>query len=337
MAWLGAFLVLFNASAVLVERALYAFGNRRRRRIEQRYEPLVRRCVEGDSEALRRLRASPRRHQLYIARLVVAPLYVHRDPRQLARTREIFEAMSWIDTADDLLGSHRWWKRVIAIRALGILQIRSRAGALVAALDDSHPDVRAAALDAVADLRDPSTLGAIVVRLHDESLHRGRRFAVIAAFGVSCEPFVLDMAGVDATNRLDYARALRICGTRQSVSILTRWTGDADADVRAAAFEALGNIGLDIDTAALAMAALEREDVKVRAMAAFALRGCRSGDVAARLAQHLDDQWPVAVRAAKALKDIGATGVTALHAASSRSDLAGELARQTLWEISAQC
>lgn len=338
MAWLGAFLVLLNAAVVIVERASYAFGRIRRRRIEQRYEPLVQRSLDGDREAQRRLRTSPRRHHLYIARLAVAPLYAHRDPHQIARTREMFEAMSWIDVADHLLDSHRWWKRAIAIRAFGILQISSRAATLVAALDDGNPDVRAAALDAVADLRDPSTLGAIVVRLHDESLHRGRRFAAIAAFGPTCEPFLLEMAAVDATNRLDYARALRICGTRRSLPILSRWTEDADTEVRAAAFEAMGHIGLDIGTAALAMAALERGDVKVRAMAASALGDwAGSGDVALRLVEHLDDQWPVAVRAAKALKTIGLTGVTALQTASSRADLAGELARQTLWEISAQC
>jgi HEAT repeat protein len=122
------------------------------------------------------------------------------------------------------------------------------------------------------------------------------------------------------------------------VPILTRWTQDPEADVRATTFEALGHVGLDTDTTALAVKALAHEEVKVRAMAAYALRGVTgSSDVARRLAQHLDDQWPVAVQAADTLKNMGPTGITALQTVSSRSDLAGELARQTLWEIAAQC
>ena len=120
--------------------------------------------------------------------------------------------------------------------------------------------------------------------------------------------------------------------------MLARWTNDPDPDVRATAFEALGDIGLDEHTAPLAIAALERENTSVRAMAAFALRDSAGSDeVAVQLARHLEDRWPVAVRAAKALKSMGRPGVTALQAAASRSDLAGELARQTLWEISAKC
>ena len=338
MAWLGAFLALFNLAAVVTERTIVAIGQIRRKRLERRYQPIAERALRGDPAARHHLIHSPRRHRFYIVRLLGVPLFFNRDPERVIRTRAIIEPMILPGAVDRWLRSRLWWKRTAALRALGVLQITSYTGSIVAALDDEHDEVRAAALDALADLRNPATLPALIVRLHDESLHRGRRAAALASFGQVCEPFLLEIAEIDGANRLDYARALRICGTTRSLPMLARWTNDPDPDVRATAFEALGDIGLDEHTAPLAIAALERENTSVRAMAAFALRDSAGSDeVAVQLARHLEDRWPVAVRAAKALKSMGRPGVTALQAAASRSDLAGELARQTLWEISAKC
>jgi hypothetical protein len=67
-------------------------------------------------------------------------------------------------------------------------------------------------------------------------------------------------------------------------------------------------------------------------MAAAALRGSTEGDASERLAQHLDDVWGVAVRAARSLQSMGEAGRTALRASAERGDAVGELARQMLWE-----
>jgi HEAT repeat protein len=108
--------------------------------------------------------------------------------------------------------------------------------------------------------------------------------------------------------------------------------------VRAAAFEALGRLGVDHRVAPLAIDALHSGDVRVRAMAAYALHGWEGpGDAAPQLARLLDDGWPVAVQAAHSLKTMDQTGLAALQQAASMPGLAGELARQTLWEIAAGC
>ena len=337
-AWLGVFLALLNAAAVVVERALFACNEARRRRIDRRYEPVARRALDGDEAAVEQLANSPRRHRIAIAWMLVRPLYDDRDRQRVARARTIFQAMSLVEVADRWVNSCWWPRRARAVRALGLFQIENRTAAIVAALDDDHAEVRAAALDSIADLGDPRAVMAVVVRLHDESLHRGRRFAAIAAFGPEIEPSLLEMAGVDAANRLNYARALRICGTARSLPTLSLWTLDPDVKVRAAAFEALGHIGLDRHAAPLALEGLEADDVTVRAMAAYALHDWAGpGNIAVQLAQHLDDRWPVAVQAASSLKTMRDGGVAALQAAASRPDLAGELARQTLWEMAARC
>jgi HEAT repeat protein len=139
----------------------------------------------------------------------------------------------------------------------------------IAALDDPHPDVRAAALDAL-DLQNPPSPQAIVVRLHDASLHRGRRAAALASFGSRCEQFLLELSDVDPAHLLNYARALAICGSERSRPSLCRWTTDPRADVRAAAFAALAHVGLDDPSARCALEALESGDAQERAMAARA-------------------------------------------------------------------
>jgi HEAT repeat protein len=270
---------------------------------------------------------------VFLAWLLIQPLIDDRDAARIERTRAISQALSLVPLADRFLRSIWWWRRALALRALGLTQVRDRTPAIVAALDDEHPDVRAAALDALTDLQDPASLQAIVVRLHDASLHRGRRAAALEAFGRQCEPFLLDLASVDATHRVNYARALALCGSEQSRPTLCAWAADADAHVRAAAFEGLAHVGLDDGAARFALAALEDHDPSVRAMAAHALRGWTgAGDAVSGLVRRLDDPWVVAVQAAESLRSIRPAGLAALTRCAERGDLAGVLARQMLWE-----
>ena len=337
MVWAAAVAALAMAAAVVVERAAFGVQQALSRRVTERYRPLVQRAIAGDETARRELLRSPARHRIALAWLLIEPLIEDRDPERIARTRAIAEAMSVLHLADRYLRSRLWWRRALALRALGLLQARDHTAQLVAALDDSHPDVRAAALDALTDEHDPAALQAVVVRLHDTSLHRGRRGAVLKAFGSDCEPFLLEWSEVDPENRLNYIHALAICGTARSRPVLCRWTRDTRIDVRATAFEALAYVGLDDEAARVAVEGLESADPRVRAMAAFALRGWQGpGDAAARLAPHLDDTWTVAVRAARTLQSMGPAGSVELQARASRQDLAGLLARQMLWQPDAQ-
>jgi len=331
-------LAVAMTAIVVVERAIWALVQARSRYIERRYGPLFRRALDGDETALAQMVAGPGRHRLSVAKLIIGPLIDDRDPVRIARTRAIVHALSINALADRYLRSWLWWRRAIALRAFGMIQARDRTAAVVAALDDAHPDVRAAALDALTDLNDLAALPALVVRLHDATLHHGRRLAALAAFGPQCEDFLLELSRVDDGHLLNYARALAICGTTQSRPVLARWTGDRRPEVRAAAFEALAHVGVDADAARLAVEALASGDARVRAMAAYALDGWNGGtDAATHLAQHLDDAWPVAVRAARALRSMGGPGTIQLEARASRSDLAGLLARQMLSPMGQRC
>ena len=218
-----------------------------------------------------------------------------------------------------------------------MLQLRDHTAAVVAALDDPHPDVRAAALDALTYLRDVASLPAVVVRLHDASLQPARRLSALAAFGPACEDFLLELSRVDAAHLVNYARALAVCGTRRSRPVLARWTHDARSRSAPPPSKRSRTSAWTPSRSAWPSTALESADAPVRAMAAYALNGWQgSGDAAVHLGQHLDDAWPVAVRAARSLRSMGSAGTIELQARASRSDLAGLLARQMLSPMGAR-
>jgi HEAT repeat protein len=337
MIWTAIATALTMATAVIVERTVFGLQRALNRRLTQRYRPLVQRAIEGDEAARDELLASPARHRLTLGRLLIEPLIEDRDPERIARTRAIVEALDAFRLADRYLRSRLWWRRALALRALGLAQARDHTPQLIAALDDAHPDVRAAALDGLADMHDLTALQAIIVRVHDTSLHRGRRGAAIKSFGSECEPFLLEMSEVDPANRLNYIHALAICGTARSRPVLCRWTRDDRIEVRATAFEAMAYVGLDDESARVAIEGLDNDDPRVRAMAAYALKGWQgSGDAAARLAPRLDDTWAVAIKAARTLQSMGPGGAAVLEARALGPGIGGLLARQMLWQPDAQ-
>jgi HEAT repeat protein len=321
--------------AVAIERAAFGAQQALKRRLAHRYGPLIQRALAGDETAGRLLAASPARHRLPIAWLLIAPLVDDRDPGRITRTRAIARATSVHALADRYLCSPLWWRRALALRAMGLLQDRDYTVRLVFALDDPHLEVRAAALDGLTDLKDPAAVPAIVARLHDVTLHRGRRGAALKAFGSCCEPLLLELSAIDPGRRLNYTHALAICGTARARPVLCGWTHDSRVEVRAAAFEALAYVGLDDEAARTAVDGLESENPPVRAMAAYALRGWRGAGAAACVARHLDDTWIVAIRAALTLQSMGEAGFGELQARAMRPDLAGLLARQMLWRAGA--
>jgi hypothetical protein len=333
LTWLGAAMASITLIVVVVERAAFAYGTLRERRIERRYRPLVQQALDGDGAALRALQINPGRHRLDIARLLITPLIDDREPRRIARVRLLVQELALMPYADRRARSWRWWRRALALRAMGLIQARNRTAAIVAGLDDPDLDVRAAALDALADLKDPASLQAIVVRLNDVSLPRGRRLAALSVFGTDAEARVIELAGIDPAHRSDYALALSACGSDRSREILAEWANDPRAEVRAAVFEALGILGLDERGARLAIEALGSAEPAVRATAASALRGwIGPGGAAAQLAARLDDTWTVAVQAARSLEAMGAAGTAALRQARPQSEQGVFLAGQIIWE-----
>jgi HEAT repeat protein len=330
---LSAAMTALMMAAVLVERTYIGLRQLRWRYLERRYSGLLAAGLEGDRAALTELIESPPRHRYSLAMMLARPLIGDRSPDRIAKTRALAKAMFLMDLADWYLHSPLWWRRALALRGLGMIQSIEHTKEMIAALDDDHDGVRAAALDALADLRNPASLPAIVVRLNDATLHRGRRFAALAAFGDQCEPLLLDLAAIDPAHRANYARALAISGTARARAALCEWVRDGRPDVRVAALRALAHVRLDDHAAAVVRAALDDEDGSVRAAACEALYGWQGDDGTVRRVAHLlDDDWAVAWQAARALSAMGEAGRSALEARASQPQLPGLLARQMLWQ-----
>jgi hypothetical protein len=328
-------LALVMVLVVVIERVVLAVHEATLRRIIARYSPLVPLALAGDQDARDTLLRGTPWHRLTIARLILLPLIDDRDPARIAQARALVEALSLVPYADRLLRSPWWWRRAMALRGLGAMQAADHTAGIVAALDDPNEDVRNTALDALADLQNPKALPAVVVRMHDATLHRARRAAVLTAYGSRCEPFLHDLAAIDPEHRVNYALALGLCGTAASRPLLFEWARDPRANVRAAALQALARIGIDAASQPVAVAALEDADAGVRTMAAKALQGCADPDTAARLARHLDDTWTVALQSARALQTMAAAGRAELEARATGTGLPALLARQMLWEAKA--
>src|SRR5688572_14858496 len=122
MVWAAVVIALTMAAAVVMERAAYGVQQALSRRLTRRYRPLVQRALAGDETARVEVLASPARHRLAIAWLLIGPLVKNRDPEHIARTRAIAEAMSVFHLADRYLRSWMWWRRALALRVLGLAQ-----------------------------------------------------------------------------------------------------------------------------------------------------------------------------------------------------------------------
>ena len=153
MVWAAVVTALTMAAAVVVERAAFGVQQALDRRLAQRYRPLVQRALAGDDAARDELlRQLPRDIGSRSRWLVIEPLIEDRDPERIvedARDRGGDVAVPPSPTATCGAGCGGGARSRCA--RSGSCRPGTTPPQLVAALDDAHPDVRAAALDALTD------------------------------------------------------------------------------------------------------------------------------------------------------------------------------------------
>jgi HEAT repeat protein len=318
---------------LLIQRFVRELKWRRRQTLLARYRPIVEAVIQAmpAEEAMRAFRAIRPTHNRIVAELLLSPLRTARgDLVTYARRAAVSAGLvaQWLGDLRDT----RWWRRADGIRALGFIEESSAIVAILAALDDSHREVRAAAVESSGRLRDPRAIPALLAHLADGKCYqRARMVDALRHLGPAVTPAVAAFGRSQPEHARLAAEILGLIGTASAIDPLVEWCGDTRGEVRAAALGALGSIGLDDRSHYFALRALGDADPQARAMAARALGRGRRQDSIGYLAGRLDDEWLPAAQAAGALRQLGGAGLAALQARATEPGQAGDLARQMLW------
>ncbi len=145
----------------------------------------------------------------------------------------------WLQSAER---DRRWW----AARALAAIGTPEAITALIAALDDPDPDVRACAVVGLAGLRAPEAVDALVARLSDPSAYVARLAAdALARIGTPAVPaLIAALEKGDVAARAGAARALWAIRPEEAIPALCAALDDPSALVAYYAEDALEQMGV---------------------------------------------------------------------------------------------
>ncbi len=231
-------------------------------------------------------------------------------------------------------GSWRWWRRLDAARALGIVGTLDDADALRELLEDVHPAVRLAGTQALTAVADAELVRVAVAHYPYEAL-AVRHFTtntLRTVWQLAEAPLRSFLTSPEATARelaawLGLAESLNLPSLRLATTALAT---HADSEVRVAVARALRRYPHAETVEALRRLLDDPQDF-VRAAAAQALGTLRAAEAQPWLERRLTDQaWWVRFRCALALALLGEPGRAALrHARQSPDRFAREMAVMT--------
>jgi HEAT repeat protein len=186
---------------------------------------------------------------------------------------------------------------------------------------DPDPDVRAAAVQALAGCRSEDAAWALLAALRDGHVEPQRVVERLTGeWAVS--PLLAALNLPDYAGARDWlAEALGLTGDPRAERPLVRLLVEGDESQRIRACRALGRLGLESSSGVL-VRALSDDSAPVRAQAARALSELRDPRSVYALVQLLGDRaWWVRARAAEALRALGTQGLAALRwCAETHSD-----------------
>jgi HEAT repeat protein len=231
---------------------------------------------------------------------------------------------SWARWAVAGAESRRWWRRLDAARALGLVGTPRDAEALRPLLDDDHPAVRLAATQALAAVKDPELVRLAIVHYPAQPLAvRLFTTSTLRHIWEIAEPplrVALSTHGAppgDLVAWLTLAESLSLPALRPAITALA---AHDDPDVRAGAARALRRFPHRESVEAV-MALLDDPQDFVRAASAQALGALRAVEAEPRLERGLaDSAWWVRFRSALALALLGESGRAALRRARQSPD-----------------
>ena len=330
----GTAILLIMLAVLIGQRLIRAAADARHRSLTARYRPAIDRALADDSpQALEAIAGIPGRHRRVAAELVLGTLRIVRGV-QNDRAQAIADRLGLIPDWREDLESRFWWHRSEAALALGLVRDRAAVARLTPLLDDDHEQVRAAAIDALGQIGDTSAIAPLLARMSEPTRHeRARVVQALRAFGEHSTRALVQHGQQHEDDRAIVATVLSFVSGAGASEALLEWSSSSDTETRAAAWMAIGTIGLDERAFYHAVKALNVDQPVVKAAVARALARSGRADAADQLAGQLDDDWEVASQAARALGRLGEPGIAALRQRVDRGEgLGHDLARQVLWE-----
>ncbi len=138
-----------------------------------------------------------------------------------------------------------WWVRERVMDALVEMQGQGLTRHIVSYLEDPSDVTRRFAIGALARLKDPKSLGALVRTAQNDTDWWAREQAVetLAAIGdPRASPYLIDLLGRRAELRLACLNALRVLRAQEAAAPVAETLMDEDADVRLAAIACLAEL-----------------------------------------------------------------------------------------------
>lgn len=293
-------------------RETRAWLHRRRR---ERLEPLVLAYVHGEDASL--LAALGGRLELSDRAVVETILLDHAQRvRGISRERlcRALDELGFVDRYLRELESRRWWTRAAAAERLGLAGAERAIPRLVDALADEASEIRMRAAKALGELGGTSSIRPLIRALDDPSRWSTIRISdILTTMGREVVDELIEL--FPTLTRNGKIAALDILGRIHPLSAI-EWiklrVGDEDADVRARACHALGQIG-DPNCSTILIRSLRDREWPVRAMAAKALGRVRNVEAIPALCEAMrDHEWWTRANASEALRAMGNPGVFAL-------------------------
>lgn len=262
----AAFLMALVARRVIITR-----DERRRAELEGRLRPLALALVGDDDIEIPVLTSE----EMSLLAEVIGRYSRRVSGEARARIAEYFAGTDAFAAELGALSERRGWRRATAAYRLGDMACREAGEPLVARLDDTDPDVRAAAARSLGRLGYEEGATPLVRVLVSGAVARTIAFRAVLDIGPAALPE------------------------------LRRLARDPDPLMRAAAVELIGWVG-DAGDADLLVETVDDPSAEVRARSAAALGRLAETEGAAALTRALDDRiYFVRLHAARALGQIG--------------------------------
>ncbi|HET6372635.1 MAG TPA: HEAT repeat domain-containing protein, partial [Candidatus Polarisedimenticolia bacterium] len=251
------------------------------------------------------------------------------------RAREAFERLGFVDHYLARIDSRRWWTRAEAAEKLGLMGSEKATAALVRRMSDPVPEVRVRVARALGNIRTSEALLPLIHALKDPGRWSAIRVAgiLIGAGDESVEMLLKEFHTLPLHAKISAVDIFGRIRSLKAIALLRDLLRSAEADLRARAAFALGNIG-DPTSAPVLIEALADRSWAVRAMSAKALGRLKEEGSIEALSKALgDQQWWVRANAAEGLKNKGDKGIeTLLSMLDSKDSYAAQQSVQMLQE-----